>query len=322
MQGFSSWLQSLLPYRRRPSETVLLDRRRIYILPTRAGLVYGVMLLILFLCAINYSLSLGFGLTFLLAGCGLVGIYLTYRNLVQLSLATGHPQAVFAGETAHVPLHIHNQRSYPRYALHISFLNGKTPGIDQLADVGGSSSASMHLGIPTSRRGWQQLPRLRIHSQFPLGLLRAWSDWQPAARLLVYPQPEAGEPPFPVYSGGRQTGHGLAGHDDFAGIRAYQSGDSLRHMAWRQIARKPEGTFVTKQFEGGASGHWLFDYASLPDNLDTEQKLARMTRWLLMAEAQSQPYAFALGTTRFEAANGPVHLHACLQALATFGLSA
>ncbi|HSH53768.1 MAG TPA: hypothetical protein VK967_01965, partial [Methylotenera sp.] len=44
-----------------------LSRRHIYILPTRFGWLYAMLLIALLTGSINYSLSLGFAMTFLLA---------------------------------------------------------------------------------------------------------------------------------------------------------------------------------------------------------------------------------------------------------------
>lgn len=300
----------------------MLTRQRVFIVPTRAGLIYGVMLIVLFLCSINYSLSLGFALTFLLAACAVVDMVLTWRNLVQLSLSAGRTQSVFAGEVAQFPLHLHNRRQQERHAIHISFADDDLPELEQAADVSSHAATTAVLGLQTQVRGWRAAPRIRLRTSFPLGLFRAWSYWQPDARVLVYPMPEAGEPPLPLDTGGSEAGQGMAGNDDFAGIRAWQAGDSMRHMAWRQIARNADGALVTKQFEGGTTGRLVLDYAQLPDHLDTEQKLSRMTRWVLMAESLGAPYGFVLGNTRLPADTGPGHLAACLQALALYGYRA
>src|SRR6185437_5813319 len=52
---------------------VTLGQRRIFILPTRQGYAFALMLLLLLLASINYSLSLGFLLTFLLGSMAAVG---------------------------------------------------------------------------------------------------------------------------------------------------------------------------------------------------------------------------------------------------------
>ncbi len=320
VQVATRWLRAQL-FRTRTAEAgeVLLTRQRVFIVPTRTGLIYGVMLVVLFLCSINYSLSLGFALTFLLAACAVVDMVLTWRNLVQLVLSAGRTQAVFAGEVTQFPLHLHNRRQQDRHAIHIGFADDDLPELEQTADVSGHAATTVMLGLQTQARGWLAAPRIRLRSSFPLGLFHAWSYWQPDARVLVYPMPEAGEPPLPLDTGGSEAGQGMAGNDDFAGIRAWQAGDSMRHMAWRQIARNADGALVTKQFEGGTTGRLVLDYAQLPEHLDTEQKLSRMTRWVLMAESLGAPYGFILGNMRLPADTGPGHLAACLQALALYG---
>lgn len=297
---------------------VVLNQRRVFIVPTRAGLTYGVMLIVLFLCSVNYNLSLGFALTFLLAGCAIIDMHLTFRNLAHLSLRPGRAAAVFAGEDAQFELHLGNRRQHDRYAIWLAFIVGGRAAIEQVTDIAADSSTNITLSTPTQERGWLAAPRIRLQTRFPLGLLHAWSYWQPAMRVLVYPHPEENAPPLPLIEGENADGRGHAGHDDFAGIRAYQAGDSIRHLAWRQIARTDHGPLVTKQFEGGASSELAIDYAKLPRAMDVELKLARMTRWVLAAEARGLPYAFRLGSTHFPPDAGPAHQAACLQALALY----
>ena len=63
------------------SGTIVLVHRRVYILPTQLGWLFALTLAILLVGSINYALSLGFALTFLLAGMGLAGMAHTARNL-------------------------------------------------------------------------------------------------------------------------------------------------------------------------------------------------------------------------------------------------
>ncbi len=297
---------------------VFLNQRRVFIVPTRAGLTFGVLLVVLFLCSVNYSLSLGFALTFLLGGCAVIDMHMTFRNLAHLHLRPGNTQAVFAGEDAQFELHLSNRRKHGRYAIWLNFINDVLPVVEHVTDIAGDSDRSVTLSAPTLERGWLSAPRIRLQTRFPLGLLRAWSYWQPAMQVLVYPQPEKDGPPLPLLEGEKADGSGHAGHDDFAGIRAYQAGDSIRQLAWRQIARIDGGALVTKQFEGGARSELSIDYERLPRAMNTELKLARMTHWVLAAEMRGLPYAFHLGSTHFTPAVGPAHQAVCLRALALY----
>ncbi|RJG05257.1 DUF58 domain-containing protein [Noviherbaspirillum cavernae] len=300
---------------------VFLHQRRVYIMPTHPGLMFCVMLFVLFIGAINYNISLGFGFTFLLAACALIDMHLTFRNLAHLSLSAGRAAPVFAGEDAQFELHLINRRKHGRYAIWLDFVGEGLPNVDQAADVAALSTHSVVLSTPARQRGWLAAPRVRLQTRFPLGLLRAWSYWQPDARVLVYPQPEENAPPLPLSEAEKKDGQGQAGQDDFAGIRNYQAGDSLKRLAWRQIAKLDVdlgGALVTKYFEGGAAVEFALDFDRLPNRLDQELKLSRMTRWVIEAEARGVPYAFRLGDTVLTAALGPAHREACLHALAMY----
>ncbi len=193
--------------------------------------------------------------------------------------------------------------------------------LEQAADVAAHATRAVYLHLASAQRGWLAAPRVRLQTRFPLGLLRAWSYWLPDAKALVYPYPEEQAPPLPTVGIESEDGGGRAGHDDFAGIRAYQAGDSMKHLAWRQIARvdvQDGGTLVTKHFEGGAKSELCLDFSLLPQTMDIEMRLSRMTRWVLEAEQQGMPYSFRLGEHDFAPAIGPAHQSACLRALALY----
>lgn len=321
--GFRGWLRrstgKWLPRRGTlDAGEVVLSQRRVFILPTRAGIGFAVLLLVLLIGSINYTLGLGFALTFLALSCALVDMVFTYRNLAHLALQQGRVPAVFAGQEAQFELHVANRSALARYGVWIDFSGIAEPR--HVTDIGAHGSASVLLGVPTGARGWLQPERVVLSTRFPLGLFRAWSYWRPAARALVYPRPEEGAPPLPV---GDSGGSGRAGgNDDFAGVRSYQAGDSPRQLAWRQIARLDPalgGQLVTKHFDGGVGDELVLDFAQLPAQLDLELRLSRMTRWVLDAEQRALPYAFRLGAVRYDAGNGAAHQAACLRALALYG---
>ncbi|TFW34471.1 DUF58 domain-containing protein [Massilia horti] len=298
---------------------VFLSLRRVYILPTGAGIGFGALLLILLVGSVNYNLGLGFLLTFTMAACALVDIVFTYRNLAHLILRPGRALEVFAGEQAQFELHLVNRTARDRFAIRVDFADvGQTR---QVADIAAGSSAALLLACPSEDRGWMAAPRVRLATRFPLGLFRAWSYWQPNCRALVYPFPEPDAPPLPLTGSGRPDGIGPGGFEDFAGVRSYQPGDHLRHLAWRQIARLDPalgGQLATKHFEGGAMDELVLDFAALAPGLDLELRLSRMARWVLEAELRALPYAFRMGGLAFGAGLGAAHRAACLHALALY----
>lgn len=300
---------------------VVLNQRRVFILPTRAGLGFGLLLILLFIGAVNYNLAMGMALTFFLTSAALVAIHLTFRNLAYLHLEPGRATPVHAGEEARFELHLSNRRRHARYAIWVGFTGEDMPRREHPFDIPAEGSCLVTLEAPTARRGWLDAPRIKLHTSFPLGLLRAWSYWHPAQKVLVYPHPEEHAPPLPAADAAQGDDQGAAGQDDFAGVRAYQAGDSMKRLAWRQIARLGrDGGLVSKHFEGGAASEMRIDFSTLPAAMDIEARLARMTRWVIEAEARNLPYAFRLGGLSYSTALGGAHREACLRALALYGM--
>jgi uncharacterized protein (DUF58 family) len=299
---------------------VWLNRRRVFIVPTRAGLAFAALLLLMFIGSINYNLGLGFALTFLLAGCGVADMVLTSNNLAGLHLAPGRAPSVFAGDAAGFELHLINRSRRDRFAVRADFIAAGAPR--HVADVAAGGSAVLLLTCPTSERGWMAAPRVRLLTRFPLGLFESWSYWQPGVRVLVYPAPETPPRPLPLATSAAASGNGRAGGDDFAGLRAYRAGDPMRHLAWRQIARfdpGPGAQLLSKHFEGGAAAELTLDFNRLPAAFELERRLARMTRWVLDAEQLGLPYGFRLGALYLKPALGQAQRDACLGALALYG---
>ena len=145
---------------RRPAEQgpITLGHRRVYIMPTRVGVMFAATLLIMLVGSINYVLSLGFMLTFLLAGMAIAGMVHTVRNLSRLVIVPGRAEPVFAGEAAQFRLHLENAAPWMRPAI---MVRHEASGAQSVTDVPASGSRDVVLPVPAARRGWLELGRIR-----------------------------------------------------------------------------------------------------------------------------------------------------------------
>ena len=293
---------------------VFLSQRRVYILPTRHGVLFAAALLLMLIGSINYQLSLGFILTFLLAGMGVVAILHTYRNLAHVSVSAGRIEPAFAGSTVRFHLHIDNATRFDRVAIDV-----RCGPAAETVDVPAAGGAGATLALPAERRGWLRLPRVTVETRYPVGLFRAWSYIQPDTRALVYPRPDDSSLPLPTFVPDRgDAAHAGVGSDDFAALRPYQLGDSPRHIAWKSAAR--DGQLLTKVFTGrGAAELWL-DFSALPAALGVEARLSRLTRQVLLAEEAHVAYGVRLPGRELGPDLGESHCDACLKAFALFDL--
>jgi uncharacterized protein (DUF58 family) len=308
----------IFPPRGAERAPVVLSQRRVYILPTRAGLLFALTLLLMLIGSINYNLSLGYGLTFLLAGTGIVSMLHTWRNLAHVELRPGKSEPVFAGDRARFTILVNNPGRVPRLSLAL-----RLPGSDAtLIDVPAASEAEARIRLPALRRGLLRPGRFRVSTTYPLGLFHAWATVELDMACMVYPTPE--NPLSPLPEPQVSDGEGAAigkGEEDFAGLRQYHAGDSPRRIAWKAVAHGE--SMVTKVFAGTVSPArlWL-DYADTPARLGIEQRLSRLTRWVVEAHHGGLSYGLRLPGRTLDPANGEQQRAQCLEALALFQLDA
>lgn len=293
---------------------LVLNHRQIYILPTGAGIGFGVLLLVIWVGSLNYSLNLGYLLGFWLAGTALLSMLQCFRNQSGLQIGYGAVQPVFAGQLAQFPLQLRNPDRQARPGIELEWPDMPR----QIADISPAGTTDVCLTQPAHRRGWLRPGRLTLANRQPLGLFRAWSyihlDWA----CLVYPQPEAAAPSLPEAPDQlSDSGQQAAGQDDFFALREHRPGDSPRHVAWRQAAR--DDILRTKQYAGGSRRRVWLDYAALPSSLQREARLARLTAWVLAAAADDVDWGLRLPGQELPLQRGDAHRDACLRLLALFG---
>lgn len=289
---------------------VVLTQKRLYILPTGAGVFFAVLQLVMLLGAVNYNNSLGFMLTFLLAGLTVVSILYTYRNLLHLQVSTRTITPVFTGERLTIPVLVDNSGQAARFSVQLQF-HGEAP---VTCDVPANSWTQVELPLTSKTRGLHNIEQFTLSSVYPLGLFRTWSPVRLDTTYLVYAKPakQAGLPQEVLYQP-KQSGDKGRGSDDFAGLRSYHQGDSLRHIHWKTVA-KDQGLH-TKQFGGDRSDELWLDWRSL-EHMDKESRISQLTRWVIDAEQAGLTYGLWIPNHQIQPSQGDAHKHNCLRALA------
>ncbi|MBB5190392.1 uncharacterized protein (DUF58 family) [Silvimonas terrae] len=294
--------------------TVRVRQNRIYVLPSGFGLGYAVTCVLVLIGAINYQLSLAYLFAFLMLGLGHAGLIQSFRNLLGLTVTALPASAVFAGDTAHFPLQLGDARNYARFGLHLRA--GTAQETTPLA-VAAASETQVWLSVPATGRGWLALPRMTIETRFPTGWCRAWTVVHLQAQCLVYPAPEPDAPAWPSGAGEEVAGlRQRTGEEDFAGLRQYQAGDTLRQIAWKQSARLEWLAVRTHDTPQSAMLHLRWEDTA---GLGIEARLSRLTAWVLRADATGRPYTLELPGQRLAPASGAGHRDTCLRTLALFG---
>lgn len=295
-----------------------LGHRNVYILPTISGMVFAALLVVLLLASINYRLGLGYGLTFLLAGVGLASVGMTHANLRGLTLTLRSPGPAFAGTPADVELRLENP-GRTRHGVALRWRGNPAP--PAWADLSAASVVTVGMRFVPAARGWQDLPPLVVETRFPFGFMRAWTVWQPAAQVLVWPRPEPAPPAVPLqHRRGVEAGTpALRGEPDpgFNGLRPWRSGDPARDVAWRHWARSGGAELLSRDAAATAgSALWLAWHDAGPASADAESRLSRLTAWVELAHAQGRAVGLRLPGRQIAPAAGDAHRLQLLETLA------
>ena len=295
---------------------ITIHRRRIYILPTRFGLMLAALLVAMLIASLNYNSNLALAFAFLMVALALVAMHHCHRNLLALSVDVHTETDAFAGGEACFEFVLRNESRIERSDIQLRFAKDA----QSIGSVAGNTHGRVTVCVPVARRGVSLFKQFELRTDHPFGWFRAWTYVQASLTAYVAPAPR-GERVIAAAAAAAGTAlrAEARGDEDFAGLRSYQPGVSLKHMAWKVLARGGEP--MLRSYSGlAANPEWL-DWSSL-DGLEAEARLSQLCRWVLDSEAAQRPYGLRIPGTELAPACGREHRSACLRALACFGIEA
>lgn len=307
---FERWLTARMP----AQNSFTLNHANTFIFPSKFGLHFLVLCFILFLLGTNYQNNLILFVLFFLCSFMVTCLLLSYQNIAGLTLTANQVKAQFAGQDCVFCLRIIKNLS-PGQQIDFYFQNPSSP----LKSVISEQQVLVY-GL-SNKRGWFNPGRVTIRSTFPFGLFTVWTHLDFGLCALLYPKPLESDQQL-VSLSAEQTNQGLTnaalGFEQFSTLKSYQPGESLKSVAWKQVAQG-RGWF-SKQFEQSQGGDVLLDLA-LYTNLDLETKLSLLCYQVIELEKNDVSYALKLETKTTATDHGLQHKELCLKALALYGLS-
>jgi uncharacterized protein (DUF58 family) len=287
-----------------------ISRRRIYILPTRFGMMLAAILAAMLVAGLNYNSNLGLAFAFLIASLTLVTMHHCNRNLLGILVDATTEIDAFAGREAGVEFVLRNESNVDRPDIEIRIWAAAGMGRS-----GARNDDVVSVVVPAPHRGVLRVEQFELRTRYPFGWFYAWTYVQSPVTIFVAPAP-AGSRTLPsTGEGGTAAAAETRGDEDFSGLRAYQPGVPLKHMAWKTLARGGEAAVRT--YTGlAAQPEWL-EWTALA-GLDTEARLSQLCLWVLESDSAQRPYGLRLPGTEIAPSGGAAHRFACLRTLAAY----
>lgn len=282
--------------------------------PTRVGLGFLLAVLLSLVGCINYDLSLGYALTFLLAGVWVTGAAYAARQAREAEVRLLPPASAVAGGKA-------------EYRL---ALRRRGDGLPFRAEVVGRGAAltftfpaqaeaeSFGWTLPTPVRGLHD-PAAHLSIYDPLGLWSMTRPLRPQQMLLVWPRAEHNPPPPPqeAMQGGEEGTRRVRGDQEFSGLRPYVAGDPTRRISWRRSAGREYlagGGLLVRETDAPAAYAAALEWNVLSG--DPEARISRLAGWIAELSAANQPFSLQLPNEQLGLGSGEAQRQRALTALA------
>lgn len=306
---FNKWLVKRLPAQRE----IILKSANTFIFPSQTGLHFLISCFILFLLGTNYQNNLILFLVFFLCSFMFTCLLLSYQNIAGLGLKAIEPEAQFASSPCRFILTLQQPKSQ---AQDVNFyFKSDQSGLDSTI-----KNDSVVLYSYSDQRGYFNPGRVTVKSTFPFGLFNVWTHLDFDLAVLLYPSPIENKLTQSRVADKSQHNtlyQPIVGVEQFSTLKSYQKGESLKSVAWKQLAQGRG--WLSKQFEQSAGGDLLLDIGNL-NHLPLEMRLSYLSYQIVTLEKIKQRYSLTLNQVHIETGLGASHKNRCLRALALFDL--
>lgn len=303
-ERWQQWLS-----RKHPAKSKLfLNRHTIYVLPSKFGCLFFLVIFSLFIGSVNYQLSSGFFLTFLLVTIVMLSAWVGHQNLNGICFTAQEVKDIATNQDCLIPIKMTYSKS-GCYDLSLIIDNYS----QNWAEV--NSGQVICIKYKFLARGYHQIPRIRVETRFPFGLFIVWSYLTFDTHVYVYPQPKApGFWPEPCIASNQQTTS--VGDEEFYTLK--QSDNPWKQpsrISWTTAA-KGYGWYE-KQYNSPDRTLYFFSTQQV-SRFTLEEGLKYISYWLIESEKKGYDYAFLhqpIGT----ASHGKQHLRQQLRQVAIYG---
>jgi uncharacterized protein (DUF58 family) len=309
---FRAWIDA----RFQVLEQQTLNRGNLFILPTRRGMIFSLIIFAVWVLGTNYQNNLILAAAFFMSSIFVVAILQTFANVNKIQLHLNSNSECFAGDSLDVHFRLENLKRSWSESIEIAWEDNENISIIESLEPG-EKKIDVKVPLVTQERGIIKTQRMLIQTYFPFGIIRCWTWQKWDVQALVYPRPKHSDLREASVSDDEGDGHNpVRGGDDFSGLKTYQNGDPLGRVAWKTYAAG-QGLH-SKEFSQNISKELWLDFDSLGSK-GIEEKLSILCYWVQQYYFDDENYGLNLPTLQILPGRGDLHRRKCLRALTLYG---
>ncbi len=222
--------------------------------PTKTGAMFLAVSVLLYISSLTSQSSLLLVPIGILLGCAIVNVFLAWKTVSNLEVQPSKSVHVGEGEKISQPWKLFNRG---KTMAGLARIESRGNAILSLRTLLPKVTANIVPEMVFQQRGIHIFSEMKLTSIYPFGLIKAVRRLNLPGEVVVYPAIYPASAPraagYDVMIGGKYKGkRRIHTGTHFAGVRPFQSGDSLKQIHWTSSA-KGQGLMV-KTFEEELSG--------------------------------------------------------------------
>jgi uncharacterized protein (DUF58 family) len=254
-------------------KTYISILKRVKNRPTKFFWFLIIAIVSLFLQAYMHNYNIVFLVMFFLVAIAGASSIFGMLNLYYIQVKLLSYERFFADTSSTYKLLVTNESDNPAYDISLT-CSEKTQHIKAIEP---HNAQTVSLEVKFSKRGEVDLPKIKIHSLFPLPHELKYKTVELDKKVLVYAKP-AGIPLLKFYNKNNSVNGEV---DEFEGIKKFNQGDNLSYIHWASLAKND--VMMSKNFIYEEESKKLrFSFKNLSG--DDEQRLSQLTLWVIECE--------------------------------------
>lgn len=253
-------------------------KKRIRTSSTKEGILFLIITLFVGIAALNTGNNLLYLIFGMMISAVITSGVISMLNLSRIDIGFTTSGDIFAMTPTHLRVHIRNSKPIPSYSLTLEIEDRKT----HLLYLPSKKEKTVIMGYIFKKRGWNNIPPIRVYTRFPFGFFRKWVEVEPKnQRILVYPRLQKLQFPELNYTeGAEKETHNRAGSgDELRSLRPYNQGDSPKLIHWKTTAKA--GKLMIRESHDNDSKRVVLRFNPVDTERELENQISYTTSLLL-----------------------------------------
>lgn len=247
----------------------------------------------------------------------LTGMLNTNQNIEAIQVIEFQNAFIFAGENNQISLRLQNKEGRrDTFDLHLVLMSENKVDETVIECVKALQEIRAQVTLRPSIRGLQKIPRLKIQSRFPFGMLRAWKYFESSGVITVFPQ-RKGQKDLPSTAGGTDQHEASSSSDTkgyFRDFRSYQKTDNPNRIDWKRSLKHQK--HLVKNYEAEGEKKVLIDWNLTASDLHFEDRISQLALWIDESQKKRDLYSLRILSLQTDFELSLNHYKHCMQILA------